>query len=527
MTSMHRWQVAESDRKAGRLDAARTAYQDLVADAALSAYAHVRLSELALADGDLQLASRHAVSVELAGIREPSLLALMLRQLLRLGESHAARQAASRLSGLPSAPAGLLADAAKQLSDNMEPTIALALLARARAAGLPESAGEAYLQGLNQTYLGELSAARSALERACSIDPGFVPAYWSLAKLRIADGRPARIDALQRLLASIPGDHPDAPLAGYCLFHELDAEDDTDRAWTALANAMAARRRQVRYSDAEDAQLFARMHAALDGGMQASHAAAMRDAADAPGPIMLVGLPRSGTTVIEQSLCRDYQVASAGELRDFVQQMRWVANLPGPPHPDVDLLAALGAAELPAVGVRYLAHTAWRADGMPRYIDKWPENYLVLAHALAAVPGLRAIWVRRDPMDTCWSNLKEWFGASYYYSYDMAEVAGRYARFAAWQRRLREAFGAKIVEVAYERFVAAPSSEIDRIAGVIGLEARTGVPSRPGVVATASAVQVRAGISDRSIGAWRRYARRLGPLRQALADAGIDAGDAT
>ena len=502
------------------MEDALAGYRDLLGAAEMAPYAHARLSELAQAAGDLQRGTAHVLAIDIGALREPSLLALTARQCLALGESQAGLAAVAALMDAPSAPAALLAETAKLLSDHMEPKAALALLARARQAGLRESAGSAYLDGLNRTYLGALDAARAALERALALDPGFAPTYWSLAKLAIAEGRSMRVDALRRRVAAMQDGHPDAPLLLYSLFHELDADDDRDAAWTALERAMRARRRQVRFSDAQDDALFARLAAA---GMALTDASRRDDVAGSGAmPLMLVGMPRTGTTIIEQSICTGFRAASVGELRDFVQQMRWVANRAGPLLPDIELLDALDGDGLAKVGQRYRTHAAWRAGNEPAYIDKWPENYLVLGHALAAMGDLRAVVVMRNPMDACWSNLKEWFGGSYYYSYDMGEVARRHARFARHVRMLQDLHGGRIVAVGYEAFVGDHGGETARIGASLGLQARERPASGDAVVATASAAQVRNGVSSRSVGAWKRYARQLEPLRQALLDAGMD-----
>lgn len=520
MSAREQWARAEAARTQGRIEDALAGYRELLGVPEMAPYAHARLSELAQAAGDLRRGTAHVLAIDTGRLREPSLLALTARQCLALGEAQAGLAAVSALLDAPSAPAALLAETAKLLSDHMEPNAALALLARAREAGLRESAGSAYLDGLNRTYVGALDAARASLERSLALDADFAPAYWSLAKLAIAEGRGMRVDALQRRVAAMPDDHPDAPLLLYSLFHELDAGDDRDAAWAALERAMRARRRQVRFSDAQDDALFARLAA---GSMALADAFRRDDGAEAePKPLMLVGMPRTGTTIIEQSVCTRYRAASAGELRDFVQQMRWVANRAGPLHPDIELLDALDGDGLAMVGQRYRTHAAWRAGGEPAFIDKWPENYLVLGHALAAMDDLRAVVVLRDPMDACWSNLKEWFGGSYYYSYDLGEVARRHARFARHVRMLQDLHGGRIVAVDYEAFVGDHRGETARIGASLGLQARERPASGGAVVATASAVQVRNGVSSRSVGAWKRYARQLEPLRQALLDAGVD-----
>lgn len=512
MTPEHRWRNAEKFRSLGDEGQARQAYASLLDVATVAPYAHLRLSQLASAVGDVRLATEHVLRVDAARLQDPALQMPCCQQLFALGEVEAGLRVAMAMADGPSAAFPALAETAKLLSDCMEPQAALLLLARARARGLPDSAGAFYLDGLNRLYLGEFDAARDRLLRAIAAEPSFAPAFWSLAKLRLEEGRAARIAHLFRLVETLGDAHADAPLLLYSLFHELDAEDLPERAWPVLVRAMRARRSQVAFSEDGDAQLFRRLHAVLPRLADAAAASPL----PGPRPVMVVGLPRSGTTIIEQTLCSGHRMASAGELRDFVRQMRWVANRAGPPHLDAALLDALADADLHLLGRRYAARASRNAGDEPHYADKWPENYLAMGHALAALPTLSVVAVCRDAMDACWSNLKEWFGASYHYSYDIAETAGRHARYIALLDAAREAFDARITRIDYESFVAAPRDQAALVAGRIGLEPRACTAAIQGAVATASSVQVRAGVTARNVGSWRRYQRWLQPLQSAL-----------
>lgn len=182
-----------------------------------------------------------------------------------------------------------------------------------------------------------------------------------------------------------------------------------------------------------------------------------------------------------------------------------------------------------SLGARYLERSRWRARSRACYIDKWPENYLAAGLLLAALGQARVVWVQRDPMDACFSNLKEWFAASYFYSYDPKETARRCARFERLGAALRERADARVAFLRYEDFVRAPESCLDRVIDRLGLPRRTSASLAPeATIVTASANQVREGISTRHVGAWRRYAEPLSPLRDELERLGLErAGDAS
>jgi tetratricopeptide (TPR) repeat protein len=473
---------------------------------------------MAFAAGDLREAGARALQACELAHEDPSLLAQVCRQLFGVGEARAALDVANRLGRLPDAGFPTLAQIAKLLSDSMEPLAGLSMLARARDAGLPPSPGAFYLEGLNRLYLGELDRAFEALNSSIGLDPSFAPSYWSLAKLRRQERRGQRIDQLESLLTRHSDSHPDAALWLYSLFHELDADDQVGRAWPVLERAMRARARQVPYDELLESQLLQR----LSGDMSrwAGHALqASGNVDDSPIPVMVVGMPRTGTTVIEQALCRSRGLHAAGELHDFVQQMRWIANCPGAPGPDDGLIDAIEPGHLQELGQRYFTHTVWRARGAASYSDKWPENYLIQGYALASLPRLRILAIQRDAMDSCWSNLREWFGAAYRYSYDIGHVARRQVAYMQLLDSACEAFGARVVVARYEDFVRSPGTESKRLADALELPARAEDAAVAPPVVTASAVQVRGRITDANIGAWRRYERWLGPLQAALEDA--------
>src|SRR5690606_12214205 len=183
----------------------------------------------------------------------------------------------------------------------------------------------------------------------------------------------------------------------YALFKELDDLGKTAAAWDALAAGMRVRRGQVVFDDGAEAALFEALHAvasnppcrsrysgdALGGSISAGAIAAVAAPAggstgrvEGPQPIFIVGLPRSGTTLLERVLGGHPEVADAGELRDVAAQLRWMTELPGSNQLDAALVRAAGSIDFAELGERYLAHTRWHAGGKRFYTDKLPANYL-------------------------------------------------------------------------------------------------------------------------------------------------------
>lgn len=518
-----RWQEAERLNAAGEQQLARSVYAGLGGERMYAPLAHLRLAVLDQRAGDLRGATAQGLAALSVAYGDPELLELLCKTLLPLGETRAALACATALAGMQ-APVQALAEVGKVLSDHMQPEAALPLLQRAVSAGLAGAPAVRYLLGLNLMYLGRLDEARAELERSLAGNPGFAPAHWALSKAGPASARGARIDRLRRLLERTDSGARDAPLLWYSLFHELDGDDRPAEAWPALQTAMQLRRGQVHHDEPAQDALFAAAERALEWACSGDPEATQ---ADGPQPLFVVGMPRTGTTLIEQRLCAATDLASAGELRDLAVQMRWCAQQPGPFHMDARLLASIGPSHLQELGQRYLDHTQWRARGASAYADKWPENYLAIGHVLAAMPGARVLCVVRDPMDTCFSNLKEWFASSYYYSYDMAETARQYARFRRLLERVQALAHPRVARVGYEEFVETPAASIAAIAGALALPARAaeGASATP-TIATASAVQARDAITRGHVGAWRRYSQQLQPLMAELERCGVPASGA-
>ena len=238
-------------------------------------------------------------------------------------------------------------------------------------------------------------------------------------------------------------------------------------------------------------------------------------------PIFIVGMPRTGTTVLERILGGHAQVADAGELNDFQHAASLASDrfIQLPPVP-TDLVA-LAAVNPEDIGRNYLERTAHRYAGKSHLIDKNPQNFFAAGLIAEALPQARILCLVREPADACFSNLKELFApGAYAYSYDLEQLADHYARFrqllAHWRTTLPQA---QFLEVAYEELVAEPERVSERVLGFCGL------PPDPGCVditrnlartATASSSQVRQPIHGRNVGAWRRYRKHLQPMLERL-----------
>jgi Sulfotransferase family len=243
-----------------------------------------------------------------------------------------------------------------------------------------------------------------------------------------------------------------------------------------------------------------------------------------PTPIFIVGMHRSGTTLLERLLGNHSRVSEGGELYDFPAQLRRAigAHFGGPS--DISIVAKMPEIDFADVGRRYLAQVAWRAQGRPFLIDKLPSNFINLGFIRRALPQAKVIHMRRNAMDTCFSNLKELFSNACPYSYDQGELAGYYGLHhdlvAHWQQVLPDF----VLDVSYEQLARAPDTEARRMLAFCGLGWEPGcidVAGNQRAVNTASSAQVREPIHRRGIDAWRRYEPWLGSLHTQLAAQGL------
>jgi hypothetical protein len=238
---------------------------------------------------------------------------------------------------------------------------------------------------------------------------------------------------------------------------------------------------------------------------------------DGPQPIFIIGMARSGTTVLERMLGNHPDVASAGELVDFDKQLHYAADTCN--TQSQAFLERLPGLDLADIGGRYLARTQWRAMGRSRFIDKQPPNWVQAGLIHAALPRARLLHLVRDPMDLCYSNWRAFFGDAYAYSYDMAGLAAHHRAYLRTMAHWHQVMPGTILDVSYADLVREPEAVMRKVFAHCGLEWRPGcldMRANPAPVATLSAAQVRAPLHARAFGEWRRHAAQLEPLQRGL-----------
>lgn len=392
----------------------------------------------------------------------------------------------------------------------------------ARAVALaPGHAGFRFNLASTLKFLGRFDDAEAAYEACLAADPRHWRAHSALAQLRRQTADRNHLGRLEALLRAGPLD-VDAELhVRHALAKELEDLGRYDEAFGHLVAGRARKRAVSGYEFARDAALF-------DAVTRAFPAPLPFDAASTDGaPIFVVGLPRTGTTLVERVLASHSQVASAGESQNFGVLLKRAAGTRSATVLDPETVACSLDVDLEGVGREYLAQTRPPGD-RPRFVDKLPLNFFYLGHIARALPGARVVALRRHPLDTVVANFRQLFATNvpyYAYAYDLGDAARYWLAFDALLEHWRGVLPGRLLEVPYEALVGDPGPQVARILEHCALEWEPGClefDRNVTPVATASAVQVRQPVYTSSVGRWRLYAAHLGPAIDVLRAGGVD-----
>jgi tetratricopeptide (TPR) repeat protein len=376
--------------------------------------------------------------------------------------------------------------------------------------------------------LGDLARAEDATARALESDPRDYELLNLRSALRTQTALSNHVPALQALLTEGIKGWRGAVHVGYALAKELEDLGDYERSFSYLHAAATLKRSRTLYDLEADLAMLEQIRTHFDAAALQRHRGR---GAICRAPIFIFGLPRTGSTLLERILSSHPNIRSCGELDTFALQLTRLvaAKHAGRIPPREVLLAQSLQIDFQALGRSYLEHVPPASEGQTHFIDKLPLNSLHAGLIHLALPKATMIWLERDPMDTCYAMYKFLFSGAYPFSYDLTEIG----RYYVAHRKLMEHWchvlpSGALLRVRYEQLVTDPERETRRVLQALGLTwdaaclafERNAQPS-----VTGSAVQVRQPLYRTSIGAWRRYARQLAPLRQILLAGGAcDAG---
>lgn len=516
------WRVAADHHNAKRHSEARMTCEHLLKQWPGHPMANNLMSYYYLEAGQPRRATRSAFVASLHARGRPwgDVLAIS-RSLLNVGEVHLARSVLKFINPeLPQNHAGLI-ELGRQHSTLEENEKALQCFLKARELGT-DSALLHQMLGIVYSFLGPVEKAAEHCDRAVTLAPGYGHAHWSRAQLVKSgkqDGGHERIERMRKALVEVK----DLPLESatfiqYALFREHDALDETDAAWTAISEGARLRRSQLKFDTKHEDMVFDRLIAANKAPVPETNPEVPTERT----PIFIVGMPRTGTTILERIIGNHPDVTTCGELNDFRMQMQWVGRMRMPVHLDGRIGAMLERMDYTLLGRRFLEKTHWLTGDKKFYSDKHPNNFLYVGMMLRAMPHARVINLRKSPMDACFSNLKELFAPGYYpYSYTLPELAHHYRNYTRLMQHWHAIAPGRILDVRYEDLVGEPEVQAKRIQKFLGLSAvkgTTDITANKKVSTTASTLQIRQPLHTRWVGAWKKYEQQLAPMEVLLKD---------
>jgi len=400
-----------------------------------------------------------------------------------------------------------------------------------------------------QRYLGDAAGAEAGFESAIALNPQEFEAYNARAQVRKQTPEHNHVRQLQELLQRTTAPAGLTQLH-YALAKELEDLGDYEGSFRNLKLGADTRRKYMQYSIATDLEIIAAIQDTYRKEMFDGHIQGCTD----PGPIFIIGMPRTGTTLVQRILGSHSSVYSAGELSTFSLELTRLARETLVPAPSsapssapgstptsapistpistptstsgsrTDFVAKTVQLDFRTLGEAYIKKTRPMRDASPRFIDKLPFNYLYAGLIHLALPQAKIINLQRHPMDTCYAVYKQLFKDAYPFSYDLSELGQYYVAYHHLMQHWNEVMPGVMHTLKYEDVVADVEGEARRLLQFCGLpweDQCLRFYEDTQASTTASALQVRQPVYDTSVGKWRQYAHQLEPLRLQLEHAGI------
>jgi tetratricopeptide (TPR) repeat protein len=367
--------------------------------------------------------------------------------------------------------------------------------------------------------LGRREASERAYKECLRINPAYAEAWWSLADLKNYAFSEQEVASMRALLADTRLANDDLAQLHFALGRALEQRADYRGSFAHYATGNAMRRRSAGFDMGGFEAKTARICALLDAGFFAQRAGS---GSPDGAPIFIVGLPRSGSTLVEQILASHSRVEGTMELPNILTQVREFDHLNGRQDGYPETLLGVPSAQFGSLGARYLEETRPIRTGRPRFIDKMPNNFSHIGLIHLILPRATVIDVRRHPLDACLSTYKQYFAEGQSFGYDLEDLGRYYRCYLALMDHWDRVLPGKVLHLQYEALVREPEAEIRRLLDHCGLVFESDCLSfhrTRRAVRTASAEQVRQPLYSSAVGYWRHYSAELEPLRRALGDA--------
>ena len=511
------WQFLRS----GKVSEAWRICQDLIEHAPDLEATHYLVSKTALAMGNAPLALEHAD----ASLLQSDKAAMHLQRaqsLLALGEREQTKQAVADAVSRAGQDVAVMVVAGSILNNLDDAEGALEVFRQAEKLE-PDNDSILFNIATSLRFLGELDEAEQTINRVIESCPDNHQSVLFRADLRKQTPDDNHIDDLEQRIVKGASNWKGEMNLYYALAKEAEDVGEYEKSFAALSRGTKVRRGHLEYNSSRDI-------AVLDDIRKRYHDAASCNGDEghvADGQIFIVGMPRTGTTLLERILAGHTLVTAAGELHDFsselVKEIHRVNKSKGVAK--TDIVEASLHIDFARLGRNYVSAARQAAgDESPWMIDKLPFNFLYCGLIHRALPNAKIIHMTRDPMDTCYAVYKTLFGQAYPFSYDLDELANYFVAYRRLMDHWHEVMPGQILDVAYEDVVANTEAEARR------LTEHCGIPWEPECLefhtsraasTTASAAQVRQPVYSSSVQKWRHYEQQLAPLQARLLGAGL------
>jgi tetratricopeptide (TPR) repeat protein len=388
-------------------------------------------------------------------------------------------------------------------------------------ARVPDNAKLRMSHGHALKTVGRTEDAIAAYERSIELAANLGEAYWSLANLKTYRFSPAQIEAMRAQLARGDLSAEDRYHLDFALGKALEDQGDYEASFRHYSAGNRLRRTEIHYDPVENRAAMKRAKALYTAEFLAERADAGHPA---PDPIFIVGLPRAGSTLIEQILSSHSLVEGTMELPDMIAIARRLGHKrgkgDGAPYPAS--IGKLSRTELRAIGEEYLERTrVQRKTEKPFFIDKMPNNFVHTGMILLALPGAKIVDARRHPLACCFSAYKQHFARGQSFTYDLAELGAYYRDYVDLMAHFDRVAPGRVHRVFHERLVERFEGEVRRLLAYCELpfeEACLRFYETERAVRTASSEQVRRPIFSEGLEQWRLYDTWLEPLKKELGD---------
>lgn len=506
-----------------RLEEAQAALESLIREVPQDVPACLQLADLMYQRGQIRASSGPLLKACQHLPRHVPVLLHLINQLIFRGEVVAARACMDFLEQAPEPPPELSIALAHLRFSQGEIDAAKRLVEAAIHAGADDPSDH-HMHAMLLQFTGDIDSACDVLESCLRRWPMFGDAIVPLVGMQKQRPDNNRLQFIEEQLQQLPDPAQDKTSKfiraefEYARFRVLDSLKRHEEAWPSLQRSNALMH-EINPYDArdEDALIDAFVH---QEDLVATDPVDARGF-DGPTPIFIVGLPRSGTTLLDRMLSSHSEVVSAGELVEFWRQLNWVAEeKPAQSRSLRRVIKKNADIDLREVGARYLEQTQWRAREHNYYIDKLPANIQMVAFIRRALPHAPILHMVRDPMDVCFSNYKAFFGNdSSTFSYDLQVLAHYFRGYRRLCEHWRTRLPGAMLDVPYTDLVGKTSEVMHSVLKHCGLsieDACLHPENNTSPVATPSSAQVREPIHTRSLGEWQNYASQLEPLYKAI-----------